>query len=59
MKEDPGTSTLIMKREHGQEVVGAQDYVGNMDCMPITMGSVYPFSEHVDIFPVRLVSTFH
>ncbi len=25
----------------------------------IAMGSVYPLSEHVDIFPVRLVSTFH
>ncbi len=25
----------------------------------MTMGSVYPLSEHVDIFPVRLVSTFH
>ena len=24
----------------------------------MTMGSVYPLSEHVDIFPVRLVSTF-
>ncbi len=23
------------------------------------MGLVYPLSEHVDIFPVRLVSTFH
>ncbi len=28
-------------------------------CITITTGSVYPFSEHVDIFPVRLVSTFH
>ena len=27
-------------------------------CMVIAMGSVYPLSEHVDIFPVRLVSTF-
>ncbi len=25
----------------------------------IAMGLVYPLSEHVDIFPVRLVSTFH
>jgi hypothetical protein len=24
----------------------------------MTMGLVYPLSEHVDIFPVRLVSTF-
>ncbi len=24
----------------------------------IAMGLVYPLSEHVDIFPVRLVSTF-
>ena len=25
----------------------------------MTMGLVYPLSEHVDIFPVRLVPTFH
>jgi hypothetical protein len=25
----------------------------------MTIGLVYPLSEHVDIFPVRLVPTFH
>ncbi len=42
-----------------QRAVGAQDYVGNMIVFYIAMGSVYPLSEHVDIFPVRLVPTFH
>ncbi len=39
--------------------VGALNYVGNMIVCYIAMGLVYPLSEHVDIFPVRLVSTFH
>ncbi len=39
--------------------VGAQLYVGTMIVCYIAMGLVYPLSEHVDIFPVRLVSTFH
>ena len=39
--------------------VGAQYYACIMGEWNIAMGSVYPLSEHVDIFPVRLVSTFH
>ncbi len=43
----------------GLRHVGAQYYAGSMVEWNIAMGSVYPLSEHVDIFPVRLVSTFH
>ncbi len=43
----------------GLRHVGAQYYVGSIGECTITTGSVYPLSEHVDIFPVRLVSTFH
>jgi hypothetical protein len=43
----------------GLRHVGAQDYVGNMDCILYSYGVSLPLSEHVDIFPVRLVSTFH
>jgi hypothetical protein len=39
--------------------VGAQEYEWIIDECHIAMGSVYLLSEHVDIFPVRLVSTFH
>ncbi len=41
------------------EAVGAQYYVGIMGECNIIMGVSLPQSEHVDIFPVRLVSTFH
>ena len=42
----------------GLRHVGAQEYACIMGECYITTGSVYPLSEHVDIFPVRLVSTF-
>ncbi len=42
----------------GLRHVGAQYYACIMGDWNISMGSVYPLSEHVDIFPVRLVSTF-
>ena len=43
----------------GLRHVGAQEYELDMGIYDImTMGLVYPLSEHVDIFPVRLVPTF-
>ncbi len=38
--------------------MGAHEYACIMVVWNITTGLVYPLSEHVDIFPVRLVSTF-
>ncbi len=42
----------------GLRHVGAHDYACITVVWNIAMGLVYPLSEHVDIFPVRLVSTF-
>ena len=42
----------------GLRHVGAQDYAENMDCILYSYGVSLPQSEHVDIFPVRLVPTF-
>ena len=38
--------------------MGAHYYGKDLVYDYIAMGLVYPLSEHVDIFPVRLVSTF-
>ena len=40
-------------------IVGAQLNAEHYGCMYYNYGVSLPLSEHVDIFPVRLVSTFH
>jgi hypothetical protein len=50
---------IQIDQENLIENVGAHYYACIMVVCTITTGSFYPLSEHVDILPVRLVSTFH
>ncbi len=43
----------------GERVWGLRNMTKIWEYDIMTMGLVYPLSEHVDIFPVRLVPTFH
>ncbi len=57
----PNENNVQFYRKLKREVnCGGSAFIMKYDDMVIlAMGLVYPLSEHVDIFPVRLVSTFH
>jgi hypothetical protein len=52
-------TTLLEVNFSTIEDCGGSGICMHYGCMVIAMGLVYPLSELVDIFPVRLVSTFH
>ncbi len=54
----PGDSFLQLLRER-MSLWGLRNITKIWVYDIITMGLIYPLSEHVDNFPVRLVPTFH